>query len=189
MTDQGHLLSKSDRWFTPVAIVAAVRATLGGIDLDPASEPLANARVGAAMFFDEADNGLTRKWSGRVFLNPPGGVYPKGHPLSSKSRTLLFWDKLMEEVDGGRLAGAIFMAFSVNFLASSQGRSRRSGVDFVHCVPRDRIRFDLPDGLPGPQPTHANAVIYVPGTEDRTDQFVAAFEHLGGVMRPFRVRP
>ena len=38
---------------------------------DPASHPLAQARVRATQFFTQEDDGLKREWHGRVWLNPP----------------------------------------------------------------------------------------------------------------------
>ena len=58
-------------YYTPGKIVEAARLTMGGIDLDPASSAAANARVRAVRFFTEADNGLSKKWKGRVWMNHP----------------------------------------------------------------------------------------------------------------------
>jgi hypothetical protein len=57
---------------TPVAILERVRRTFGGsIDLDPASNALAQERVKAKRYYTVDDDGLTRRWHGKVFLNPP----------------------------------------------------------------------------------------------------------------------
>jgi hypothetical protein len=63
--------SESAEWYTPAPYIAAVRQVLGGIDLDPASSAAANNVIRAKTYFTAADNGLTREWPGRVFINPP----------------------------------------------------------------------------------------------------------------------
>lgn len=62
-----------DDWYTPPPVVAAARAVMGGIDLDPASCETANRVVRADVFWSEVDWPLTRRWFGRVWLNPPFG--------------------------------------------------------------------------------------------------------------------
>ncbi len=65
--------SESVEHFTPGDIVEAARATMGSIDLDPATCELANRHIRASRIFTEAENGYLRSWFGNVFLNPPGG--------------------------------------------------------------------------------------------------------------------
>jgi hypothetical protein len=60
-----------DEWRTPKETIDRVCEVLGQIDLDPASSDGANATVQAKRFYTKKDDGLERRWSGRVFLNPP----------------------------------------------------------------------------------------------------------------------
>lgn len=55
-----------DEWLTPPEIVAA----LGPFDLDPCA-PVARPWDTAARHYTIEDNGLSRPWSGMVWLNPP----------------------------------------------------------------------------------------------------------------------
>ncbi|MEW6737382.1 MAG: DNA N-6-adenine-methyltransferase, partial [Acidobacteriota bacterium] len=60
-------------WYTPEEYAEAVRDVLGEIDLDPASCEEANRVIRAKQYYTIHDNGLTKDWLGRVFLNPPYG--------------------------------------------------------------------------------------------------------------------
>ncbi len=63
--------TKHDEWFTPPHVIAAVKTAMGGIDLDPASNEIAQKTVGATTYYTREDDGLSKAWSGRVFVNPP----------------------------------------------------------------------------------------------------------------------
>lgn len=59
-----------DEWLTPPGLIR----TLGEFDLDPCSpSPDVRPWDTARMHFCRKDDGLTRPWSGRVWLNPPYG--------------------------------------------------------------------------------------------------------------------
>ena len=58
-------------WYTPAKYIELARTVLGEIDLDPASSSRAQKTVGAKQFFTAQDDGLLKKWFGRVWLNPP----------------------------------------------------------------------------------------------------------------------
>lgn len=63
--------ASSDEWYTPRWVIDAAREAMGGIDLDPASNTIAQAVVCARQYYTQADNGLVRPWAGRVWCNPP----------------------------------------------------------------------------------------------------------------------
>jgi hypothetical protein len=65
--------SESNEWYTPAKFVNAARKLMGDIDLDPASSEAANKAVKAGKIFTIDDDGLSKKWKGRVWLNPPYG--------------------------------------------------------------------------------------------------------------------
>ncbi len=62
--------------YTPPELTEMVRRVLGGIDLDPDSSAEANKVVNAKAFFTKRNDGLKKRWHGRVFLNPPFGDWP-----------------------------------------------------------------------------------------------------------------
>lgn len=61
--------SESDEWLTPPEIIEE----LGPFDLDPCS-PVIRPWETAALHYTREDNGLSKKWQGRVWLNPPYGA-------------------------------------------------------------------------------------------------------------------
>ena len=169
-------------WRTPADIMERARRVLGTIDLDPASDVEANKRVRARRVLTAEDDGLLSPWLDdrnaaplTVFLNPPGG---KDH---GKSLPALFWERLMLFHDSGHLHDAIFLAFSLETLRTTQvsGPGRRA-IDFPFCVPKKRIAFEHPDGTGQRAPPNANAIVYVPGTVDRTGLFLHEFQEVGG---------
>ena len=63
--------SGNTEWYTPPPIIEAARNVMGSIDLDPASCYEANKIVKATEYYDSEDNGLTLRWEGNIWLNPP----------------------------------------------------------------------------------------------------------------------
>lgn len=172
-------LSQTDKWHTPLDIVERACRVLGTIDLDPASDPNANKRVGAQRIITEAEDGLVAPWPpGSAFLNPQGGR------RGNRSLAALFWQRLMQQRANGDLSHAIFMAFSLEQLQTTQGAAPflPSIGEFTFVVPKKRIRFDRPDGTPGPAPSHSNCIVYVPGSVDATARFISEFRDLGCIV-------
>lgn len=164
--------SRSGRWGTPEVILDAVRLTLGSIDLDPASEEFFNKNVRASRYISELS--LESPWldfPGNIFINPPGGK------TNGKSTQKLFWQRLMDEVDLGKVGHAIFMAFSVEALQSTQSCTRAM-LDYPMCVPKKRVRF-VPRTGSADSPSHSNVIVYVPGAVDKTELFYSAFSQIG----------
>lgn len=58
--------TSKDEWLTPPFIIDA----LGEFDLDPCS-PTVRPWPTAKIHFTEEDDGLSKNWSGRVWMNPP----------------------------------------------------------------------------------------------------------------------
>jgi len=66
---KNQMSSESYEWYTEDFIITKTINTMNGIDLDPCSDP--DKRVKALNHFTEKDDGLTKKWEGNVFMNPP----------------------------------------------------------------------------------------------------------------------
>lgn len=206
--------SASNEHYTPPEVVEAARETLGVIDLDPASCEIAN-RVVRARFIYTIDNpGHAQPWFGNVFLNPPGGMVDEhframkkkcketgecglapGHShVGATSSAKAWWFKLAREWSEGRIEQAIFVAFSLELLQSSQVNAPPGlpiPMDVPMCVPSSRLKFhtDVADDgalIVGEQPTHANVVLYLPRIahfDADVARFEDAFAQIGRVRR------
>lgn len=160
----------SAEWFTPQPFVEAARATMGYIDLDPASCKQANETIKARTFYDEHDDGLDQEWEGRVFLNPPGGLVRP------------FWEMLVSEWRSGRVEQAIWVGYSLDQLQVLQS-SPSSPLDFPLCFPNRRIAFIAPSGGKN-SPTHGNYIAYLPSRQpEPMMRFETEFAKFGKVRR------
>jgi hypothetical protein len=122
-----------NEWFTPAEYVERVRKVLGEIDLDPASHDIAQRTVQAKRYFTKAEDGLKQEWDDRVFLNPP-----YAQPLIEQ-----FIDKLLIEIDAGRITSAIVLTHNYTDTSWFQKLAARAA---AICFTRGRIRFYKPDG-------------------------------------------
>ena len=142
--------AKSVEWYTPHYIVEAARKLMGGIDCDPASSAAANELIRARTFYTAVDDGLSKPWFGRVFLNPPGG----------RGVVKAFWSKLVDHWMNREIEQAIWVGFSLEQLQTLQG-CEMSPLDFQICVPSKRLKFRSP-GAESKHPTHGNFVCWLP---------------------------
>lgn len=60
-----------DEHYTPPVVIERVLAVFGEIDLDPCSNSHESPIVPARTHYTREDNGLTQKWAGKVYMNPP----------------------------------------------------------------------------------------------------------------------
>lgn len=150
-------------WYTPAPYIEAAREVLGGIDLDPATSPMANETVRASNIYTEAENGLIREWHGRVWLNPP---YGQGSGL--------FATKLVEEHAAGRTTAAILLLNAYGF----DSNWFQPLWDHPICFTDHRIQFYSPDRETG-GPANANIFVYL--GPDR-DIFAQTFSQFGAII-------
>lgn len=68
-----HFSSATPEWYTPQSIIDIVSGFFDEIDLDPCSNSHESPNVPAHQVFTQEDDGLTRAWWGRVYMNPPYG--------------------------------------------------------------------------------------------------------------------
>lgn len=174
--------------YTPPEIVAAVRETLGSIDLDPCTTELVNRTfIRANYIYTKETDGLNREnnpWAGKVYINPPSFAN------DVRNGTRMFWERLMTEYLAKRITAAVFTAFDITALQQSQ-RWNHMMVQYPFCIPEKRLIFwRKKNGLqalePRDNPEFASAIIYVGKSIKR---FTKAFENIGAIVIPRIANP
>lgn len=123
-----HVSDDSYEWYTPSEYVEAARRVMGGIDLDPASCAEANKIINARAFYSLEDDGLTREWRGRVYLNPP-----YSYPAVEQ-----FCQRLVEEYNMGKVKQAIVLVNNSTDAAWFHDLARACG---AFCLTRGRVKY------------------------------------------------
>ncbi|MBA2412267.1 MAG: hypothetical protein H0V63_05510 [Burkholderiaceae bacterium] len=154
-----------NEWYTPQKYIDLAREVLGEIDLDPASSTAAQTAVAARAFFSEHDDGLSRPWGGRVWLNPP---YSQPHVAK-------FIRKLVQELVAGHVTHAILLTH--NYTDTTWFHDAAAHCAAI-CFTRGRVRFVSPDGEEA-SPTQGQAFFYFGSGVDR---FAEVFGPLGFVL-------
>jgi ParB family chromosome partitioning protein len=149
-------------WYTPKEYIDAAVEVMGGIDLDPASCEIANRMVGAEVYYTADDSGLDKRWSGRVYMNPPYSRY-----LVSQ-----FCYKLTCSVLEGDVSEAIVL---VNNATETSWFWNLYTVASAVVFPSERVRFYGPEGQTA-RPLQGQAVIYI---GENTEKFLEVFSRFG----------
>ena len=158
--------SGDNEWFTPRDIIAAATRAMGGIDLDPASNAVANEVVGAERFFSEEEDGREQPWQGRVWMNPP-----YAQPLIGE-----FCAKFAQEVSYGNVTSSCVL---VNNATETEWFQSLSAVASAVCFPSGRLHFWQP-GRESSTPLQGQAILYF-GTD--AESFRREFASFGQVWR------
>jgi phage N-6-adenine-methyltransferase len=164
--------SGNNEWGTPGEYLDAVRDVLGEIDLDPASSEIAQRTVNAARFYTKADNGLTKEWRGKVWLNPP-----YAHP-----EIVDFVAKLIAEYQAGHVTEAILLTHNCTDTHWFHQALRAA---CLFCLPRGRIQFIDPESN-RTAPPNGQAFFYF---GNRLDAFDARFSEIGFVAVSYNQSP
>lgn len=161
--DIGPRVVTIDDYYTNAIIIEAARRTMGSIDTDPATHPIANTVVKAETFYTAATNGLDKPWTGNVWLNPPFSEWS------------VWAAKLSTEVQSGRASQACVLAalrtisakyFSVLLRTCDALAVLRGRIPFWG----DRAGDSLNDG---------HVILYF---GERVEQFLDEFRHIGSVF-------
>lgn len=161
----------SVEYYTPPRYIDAAREVLGGIDLDPATCEAAQEWIRATDFYTKDDDGLSKPWFGKVWLNPP---YSKEEGKSNQAR----WSqRLVQEYKSGHVEEAILL------VKAALGYKWFEGlwVDWPACFARERLSFIKNDGSDDGQSKQATAFFYL-GPD--VEKFKRVFKQFGRVIMP-----
>ncbi len=150
--------SGEPEWYTPPEYVESARRVMGGIDLDPASNPVANEKVRADVYFTAADNGLEQPWEGRVWLNPP-------YKMPAVRQ---FCDRLLEHVSSGEVSQAVILTNNATDTAWWHMLTALSG---AVCFTSGRISFYNEDGQHSAPTNGQNFHYFGPRVEAFREEF------------------
>ncbi|SFL08849.1 DNA N-6-adenine-methyltransferase (Dam) [Porphyromonadaceae bacterium KH3CP3RA] len=135
---------ETDEWYTPAEIIKS----LGRFDLDPATSIDAMLlNRSARNFYTKVENGLLKKWEGRVWLNPPYSA-----PLLQE-----FLKKMAIHNKGIALVFAKIEAKWFHDIVLDNA----TAIKFLY----DRVKFFRRDGTKGMQPRNASMLVAY-GRED-----------------------
>ena len=121
-----HVSDNSFDWYTPIECIESARTVMDSIDLDPASSDVAQKKINAKNYFTREINGLNKKWSGNVWLNPPYSM-----PEIAK-----FINKLIAEYNLGNIKQAIVLTNN-----STDTKWFHSLLKFPFCLTKGRLSF------------------------------------------------
>ncbi len=157
--------SASPEHYTPRIIIDRVlRCWPDGIDLDPCSNARGpEANVPAGWHYIKEDDGLSKAWRGRVYMNSPYG------------REIKRWvAKMVSEYENGRTTEAIALLpgrIDTQWMALLR--------DYPRCEVRGRLTF-IGNDAPAPFPS---VIVYLGA---RKAEFREAFSDIGDIWERVR---
>jgi phage N-6-adenine-methyltransferase len=160
--------SGDNEWYTPKEYIEAARQVLGKIDLDPASNPIANELVRAATYYTAEDSGLDKDWQGTLWMNPP---YESG--LIGQ-----FVEKLCDSYASGAVTNAIVLVNNATETRWFQSLAEQAS---AICFPKGRVKFWHPRKVA--VPLQGQAILFL---GPNTDEFARAFSQFGFCMEAFK---
>jgi hypothetical protein len=135
---------------------------MGKIDIDPASTEIANSVVKAQQIYTAIDDGLSKSWTGKIWLNPPYAA-----ELISQ-----FCNKLRDHFTKGDVTEAIVL---VNNATETRWFHKLMSCASAVMFPNSRIRFWTPDGRKS-QPLQGQSLVYL---GNNIEGFVKHFHQFG----------
>jgi DNA N-6-adenine-methyltransferase (Dam) len=151
--------SDSPEWYTPSDIIKAVLDVMGVIDLDPCSNSHDTPTVPARILYTKDDDGLSKQWKGKTYLNPPYGT------------VIGMWtNKLIDAYKSGGVPEAIALLpgrIDTNWFSPLY--------EYLICIIKGRVQF-------ANSPYHAPFPCVLVYLGKRRDAFIKVFSSLGPIV-------
>lgn len=162
--DIGWRKEQTFEWYTPPKYIEMAREVMGEIDLDPASNAIAQEWIKAKYFYTQEEDGLIQRWFGNVWVNPPyGRKYPR-----------LFLERAIERYNSGEIQQAILL---LNRTGASWYLRLKDKCTAI-CQASKRIAFMSPEGVQEKSPRYYNDFLYL---GESTLEFQRVFGHIGRI--------
>lgn len=139
--------SGENEWYTPPDYIEAARRVMGDIDLDPASSDIANVIVKAHQHYTKENDGLSKEWHGRIWMNPP----------YAPELIKLFVSKYYKSIEDGTVTEGIVL---VNNATETQWFYQLVECSSAVVFTKGRVRFLDPEGNPRGAPLQGQAILY-----------------------------
>jgi hypothetical protein len=159
--------SQTNEWYTQPIYIDLARQVLGDIDLDPASNARAQTWIQAKAFYTKDDDGFSKPWLGRMWLNPPYG--------KKKPKATDWMLRAIAEYDARRVTAAVLL------VRGDSGGIKALQRRFPCCEPFDRIAFIDANGQAQTNPPPGYRFFYL-GNEILT--FKDVFSSIGVIVTP-----
>ncbi|WP_446444847.1 hypothetical protein [Shewanella sp. 1180_01] len=158
-------------YYTPQPWPQLASQLMGGIDLDPASNDIANASINAKTIFTKEIDGLSQPWHGTVWMNHPfhRGEQPcptkckkkacikRGHHIDKPIPGNSDWiNKVIYEYESGHIKEAVI----ITFCNSSEGWLLPL-LKYSQCFPHGRVHYKKADGSKADSCTKGSVITYI----------------------------
>lgn len=158
----------SVEYYTPPLYIDMVRQVLGTIDLDPASNKVAQSWIQATSYYTKENDGLTQPWSGNLYINPPYGS-PEVRLMAQQ-----FFEKAIAEYQAENITSAILL---LNRTEAGWYKDLQRQLSAI-CEVVKRINFIDQDGIPQSSPRYYSDFLYL-GKDP--DKFKEVFNSIGEI--------
>jgi len=153
-------------WYTPEYLIEPVRTLMKTIDVDPASSDIANEIIKANKYYTIEDDGLTKKWGGNVYMNPP-----YSQPLVTE-----FCNLLVEKYRMGEIKQACVL---VNNATETGFYQNMMNICKAICFIKGRVQFIDKKGNSMGAPLQGQTLLYF---GDNYKEFGEIFSEFGVVL-------